>query len=181
MPLEAPDEGWVWVTVPLDRALEVTVIGECHTWYTHWVKQPGERRPVAVRCVLTERGSCDWCRAQYDRRARYVLPVDVDGQVRALELGRVQYPALAGIEEFGGLLGARIVLARERPVRNAPIGVRLACRVQVPMEQRRDVSGLVAALGMVQLRLLDCPASGPGVAVGGNSVDVTREIKQRRA
>lgn len=155
MSLVAPEEGWVWLSVPLSEAVDVTVVGELHSWFTHWYRGPLCKQALAVRCVREERGCCDWCTAGYDRRVRYVFPVQHEGDVRLVELGRVQYPALASITQFNRWIGCRIRLVRERPVKNAPIQVRRVGEELVSSEAQVDCSGYVAALGMTNLRMLD--------------------------
>ena len=162
MALVAPEDGWVWISVPAAECLDVLVVGEIHTWWSHWYRAPGEKRAAAMRCVLDERGKCDLCRAGYERRARYVFPVEHDAQVRLVELGRVQFPALAMLEQFGEVVGARLRLVRERPVQNAPIQVRKVGAEIVPPERRHDVEGFVATLGVVQLRLFGEEATHDG-------------------
>lgn len=155
MPLVAPEEGWVWLSVPLHECVDVVVLGEIHSWFTHWYRGPQCRGSLAVRCVKEERGDCDWCRAEYQRRVRYVFPVRVDDQVRCCELGAPQYPSLSAISTFERWVGSRLRLARERPVKNAPILVRRIGEEVVPPEAVVDCSGLVAGLGLSNLRMLD--------------------------
>ena len=164
MALVAPETGWVWVSVPLDGAIDLVVVSEPETWFSHWYRAPGGRRAEALRCVLEERGACDLCRAGYERRARYVLAVELDGEVRLVEFGRVQFPALALLQELGGLVGARLRVTRERPVRNAPIRLREVAREVIAADRRHDIGGYVATLGLQQLRLLGSEAT----AVAGN-------------
>lgn len=155
MPLVAPEEGFVWLQVPLHEPVDVVVLGELHSWWTHWYRGPLCRGSIAVRCVFEERASCDWCRAGYEKRVRYVFPVRADDELRVVELGRVQYPALAAIVEFGEWCGSRLRLVRERPVKNAPIQLRKVGREVVPAEAQVDLTGFVAGLGQVNLRMLD--------------------------
>lgn len=155
MALEAPEEGWVWLQVPLSESVDVVVVGDVETWHTHWYRGPLCKGSIAVRCVKEERGVCEWCRAGYERRARYVFPVRVDEDVRLVELGRVQYPALSGIVQFERWLGSRLRLVRERPVKNAPIQLRRIGAEVLPEEAVIDISQVVAGLGMSNLRMLD--------------------------
>lgn len=155
MPLVAPEEGWVWLTVPLNEAVDVVVLGELHSWHTHWYRGPLCRGSIAVRCVFEERGQCDWCRANYERRVRYVFPVRCEDELRVVELGRVQYPALAAAVQFHTWLGLRLRLVRERPVKNAPIQLRVVGQERIPPEAVVDVSTFVGSLGLSNLRMLD--------------------------
>jgi len=154
MPLEAPESGWVWVSVPLDEAIDLIVVGDVQTWYSHWYRAPGARRPEALRCVLADAGRCELCRAGYERRARYVLPVRQGGELRCVEFGRVQYPALCLLQECGGVVGSVLRVTRERPHKSAPIRLREIDRVVVPESERVDLTGYVSAIGLIQMRLL---------------------------
>jgi len=109
--------------------------------------------------LLDELGACEWCRHGYDRRTRYVLPVRVGDTTRVIEMGRVQYPALAAAEAFGGLIGCVLICTRERPTRNAPIVVRVARREHVSAECIVDIQGFVNSLGRTEARALD-PTTG---------------------
>lgn len=155
MPLERPEDGVLWVQVPLDRPLELQVTGEAHSWWTHWARPGGRGRPVAVRCLRFEKGECEWCGCGYERRVRYVMPVWSEGQDRLLELGRVQYPALLCIAEMHGLPGSILSLSRERPALNSPIVVRLVRHEAVQGGHTRDCTEVVAILGGVAGRMMD--------------------------
>ena len=173
MALEAPETGFVWLVVPINEAIDLTVVGELHTWWTHWYRGPLCRSAMAVRCVLAERGECDWCRAGYERRARYVFPARVGDDVRLVELGRVQYPSLVGLIQFHGWIGQRLRLVRERPVKNAPISVRRLGHEVVTEESTVDCSGVVSSLGLSQLRFL----TGEGALA---DAEATRRVTPRR-
>lgn len=155
MALVAPEEGFVWLQVPLHESVDVVVLGELHSWFTHWYRGPLCRGSIAVRCVFEERGTCDWCKAGYEKRVRYVFPVRLDDEVRVVELGRVQYPALAALMQFHVWTGSRLRLVRERPVKNAPIQLRRVGEERIPPEAVVDCSQLVASLGLSNLRMLD--------------------------
>jgi hypothetical protein len=159
MPLEQPETGWVWLRIPVDECVECVIIGEAQTWWTHWYKPHGSRWPTALRCVAYEAPTgCDWCRAGYERRTRYVIPVTHEGHQRLLELGRVQYPALCAIESLGQQwVGSVLRLARERPHRNAPVTVRRIGHTHVSLETQVDIAEHVKGLGRRELRLLDVP------------------------
>lgn len=176
MPLVAPEEGWVWLSVPLNESVDIVVLGEIHHWFTHWYRGPQCRGSVAVRCVKEERGECDWCRAEYAQRVRYVFPVRADDQVRLCELGAPQYPSLLAITTFDRWVGSRLRLVRERPVKNAPILVRRIGEEVVPPEAVVDCSGLVAGLGLSNLRMLDVPQVGSGPDSAGDRRAVRRLV-----
>lgn len=155
MGLVAPEEGHVWWTCPLQDGQEVVVCGELHSWFTHWYRGPLCRGSIAVRCVREERGDCDWCTAQYERRVRYVFPILVEGDCRVVELGRVQYPSLCSIMAFHDWVGARLWLVRERPQKNAPIKVRRVGQEIIRPDQLVDLTTFVQGLGLSNLRMLD--------------------------
>lgn len=154
MALNAPEEGFVWLTVPLHESIDVVVIGDVESWYTHWYRGPGSKNTIAVRCVKEEVGECVWCTGEFQQRVRYVFPVRFDDQVRLIELGRVQYPALVAIYTFERWIGSRLRLVRERPVKNAPIQLRRVGEEVVPAEAVVDCSELVKGLGRANLRML---------------------------
>lgn len=156
MALEMPESGFVWLKVPLQGEVLVTVVGEIHTWWSHWQRMPGSRATQAVRCQQALGVACAWCDAGFDRRARYVFPVRVDGEVRVVEVGRVQYPTLK-LLVGEGWLGRVIRLKRAYAAKNAEIVLFPVRRESVSEEAQVDVEEFVSRLGVGQMKLLPAP------------------------
>jgi hypothetical protein len=158
MALERPEQGYVWLRVPLEGDVHVTIVGAIHTWWSHWHRPPGGRTQQAVRCVRSVGVACAWCDAGFERRARYVLPVRVDGELRVLELGRVQYSNLSLVANSpDGEVGAKLRLWRPYRARNAEIMVMPCGREHVSEEARVDLTDYVSQLGLTQLKMLTAP------------------------
>lgn len=160
MPLERPELGYTWLQVPLDRALQVVILGDVYAWDSHWYRPQGYKGPQAVRCRRREAGECRFCELKFEIRKRYVFPVRVDDEareVRVVELGRVQYPVMEVVYEMHGWVGCKLVLARERPARNAPIHVRHVREYKeiVPREAQVDVEGFAREQGLPMLRYIE--------------------------
>lgn len=155
--LENPEPGFVWLKIPLNGETRVTVCGEVHTWWSHWHRVPGLRHAQAVRCRRAMGVTCDWCEAGAERRARYVFPVLVEGELRVVELGRVQFSVLRLLHEEGRWLGQKLTLRRAFAAKNAEIVLIPAGRESVSDEATVDVEQFVANLGVGQLRLVDPP------------------------
>lgn len=148
MALVAPEDGFHFAKVPLTGVLRAVVIGEVHSFWSHWYRIHGTKRVVAVRCLRDIEDGCFWCEREFRRSVRYLLPVRIDGQPRVLEFGRVQYPALATIEAFGGLVGVELECGRESAYRNSPIQVRSVGRERVPPEAVVDLTAFVASVAL---------------------------------
>jgi hypothetical protein len=101
-----------------------------------------------VRCLRSDGLHCGFCAEEYGRRARYVFPVRVDGAVRLVELGRVQYQTLALVYQEGRWLGTRLRLAREWDAANARIQVTFLGREGLTDEVVVDIEEYVSTLGV---------------------------------
>lgn len=159
MPLERPEPGYVWLHVPRKEAVDLVVVGEVHSYWSHWTGTPGGRQTQSVRCVRQEAGNCAWCEQGYEARVRYVFPALVGDDLRLVELGRVQYPMLAMLVQESGWIGRKLKLVREWDAKNARIQIRPAGKGHVSAEQVVDLEDFVANLGVGQLKLLKVPQS----------------------
>lgn len=157
MALEAPESGYVWLHVSHREAVDVVVVGEVHTWWTHWTGFPGGKLSQAVRCVRAEVGECAWCEAAHERRARYVIPVMLGEDLRLLEVGRVQYPILSLLVQEPGWIGRRLKIAKSDARKNATITLRPVGREHVSAEMVIDIEDFVYDLGRGQLALMRVP------------------------
>lgn len=157
MALEMPEAGFVWLKVPLQGEVRCTVVGEVHTWWSHWQRMPGGRGAQAVRCARALGVSCAWCDGGFPRRARYVFPVLVEGEVRVVEVGRVQYPMLK-LVVAEGIVGRVLRLKRTHAAKNAEIQLFAVAREAVGEEARVCVEAFTENLGVGQLKLLQPPA-----------------------
>lgn len=156
MALESPEAGFIWGKVPLEGDLVITVVGDIQTYWSHWDRVPGRGPAQMVRCARAEGVACAWCDAGYPRRARYVFPALLDGELRVWEMGRVQFPTLK-LLAAEGWLGRVLRIRRAFRAKNAEILVFPAGRQSVGEEVVCDVSDFVAALGQGQMRLLPKP------------------------
>lgn len=151
MALERPETGYVWQHVPLSQSVECVIVGEVHSWWAHWVGSRGGKQNRGMRCIRPEGIACAWCAGGHVPRVRYVLPIHVGGELRLLELGRVQFSMLSMLEETGGLVGRRIIVVREWPAKNAPIQLRPAGSERLSEEQIVDIEQFVTQLGRHEL------------------------------
>lgn len=172
MPLDRPEEGWVWLHVPRREGVEVVVLGDIHTWWAHFARVPGLRAAKAVRCLKADGAPCEWCDREIGRRARYVFPVRAGDVPRLVELGRVQYPELSMIYGAGRWLGARLRLEKEWDAPNARIRVTYLGREVITTEAEVDVGVYVSQLGFQELRTIKPPMVGadPPSKPSGNAV-----------
>lgn len=156
MALEMPESGYVWGKVPLEGDVRLTVVGEVHTWWSHWHRLPGRGGVQAVRCARALGVACAWCDAGYQRRARYVFPALVEGELRVFEVGRVQFPVLR-LVCGEGIVGRRLTLRRAFKAKNAEIVIIPGGREHVSAEAVVDVGSWVCELGGGQLLLIAPP------------------------
>lgn len=177
MALEMPESGFVWLKVPLQGEVRCTVVGEVHTWWSHWQRMPGGRGVQAVRCARAVGVACAWCDAGFPRRARYVFPVRVEGEVRVVEVGRVQYPTLK-LLVAEGFTGRVLRLKRTHAAKNAEIQMFPAGKEHVSDESLVCCEEFVSNLGVGQLKLLQPPTPVPP-SERSRSEEVTDELPRR--
>ena len=180
MPLERPEPGITWLHVPLSGSVEVVVVGDIHTWHTHWTGAQGGRRNNAVRCVRGDGLFCAWCEAQIGRRARYVFPVLKDGKPNLVEFGRVQYNTLALLYDVKPWLGKRLRISRTHAAKNAEILIDYVGREVITPEMEMDIADIVDTLGRDNLRFYKPPQPTPSEA-GGQTRSVVEAQKPERS
>jgi hypothetical protein len=152
----APETGFVWGKVPMEGSVRCTTIGEVHAWWSHWCR-PHPKGPVqCVRCVQAVGVACAWCDAGYQKRARYVFPALVQGEVRVFEVGRVQFSMIRQLREEG-FVGRVLELRKAWKAKNAEIVILPVGRERVSDEVRIDVEQFVSELGGGQLLLISPP------------------------
>lgn len=167
MPLERPEEGWVWLHVPRKEPVTVIVCGDIYTWWAHFARVPGLRTARAVRCRRADGQPCDWCDREIGRRARYVFPVRVGEGMRLVELGRVQFSMLDMLYQSGRWIGRRLKLSREWDAQNARILVEPLGMEALTDESTVDVGEFVASLGMTEAATIRPPQVIGGSAPPG--------------
>lgn len=153
MPFEMPEAGFVWGRVPLEGDVVVTVVGELHTYWSHWQRLPGKGGSQMVRCARAVGVACAWCDAGFVRRARYVFPALLDGELRVWEFGRVQAPTLK-LLCAEGIIGRTLRLRRAFRAKNAEVSIFPTGRQHVGEENTVDVEDFVSHLGVGQMKLL---------------------------
>lgn len=169
MALDRPESGFIWLHVAADAPVECVINGSIETWWAHFVRQPGAKKVLAVRCFKPDGDECAWCIGQVGVRARYVVPVLVDGAQRLVELGRVQYGALRMLSESaGGEVGKRIRLQHEWKARNAPIVVSPLGREVITAEMVVDVADFVDTLGRSERGLASSMGLKPSTVIGSS-------------
>lgn len=169
MALDRPESGFIWLHVPPGAPIECVVNGSIETWWAHFVRQPGARKVIAVRCFKGDMVTCPWCEGQVGVRARYVVPVLVDGAQRLVELGRVQYGSLRMLSEsVGGEVGKRIRLSHEWNAKNAPIVVLPLGREVITAEMVVDVREFVDTLGRAERGVASALGLRPSGVVGSS-------------
>lgn len=169
MALEKPDSGYCWHHVPARGELLVTVVGDVHTWWQHWGHGGPRRGGQPVRCLMRERGSCEWCAAGQEARARYVFPGRVAGTYGLVELGRVQYAMLAVVYQEKRWIGARLRLAKEWESKNARISCVFLGREHVSPEEVIDCSDYVRTLGLAAVGVVHPLRVGPPRSGGADA------------
>jgi hypothetical protein len=155
-----PEAGFVWGKYPLEGDLVLTVVGEIHSYVSHWAYYPASRKTQMVRCRAAVGVACAWCDAGYAKRVRFVFPAVVDGELRVWEMGRVQHPMLK-LLVAEGWLGRTLRVRRAYRAKNAEVQVFPISRVHVSVESVVDVEEFVAGLGGGQLALLPPPEKVP--------------------
>lgn len=170
MPLIKPESGVLFLKVPLSEPVIATVVGEAHSYQVHWVKTRGRREQLAARCQMSDGKPCAICADAKGWKARYVLPVRVEGELRIVELGKPQWGWLEVQDVMGSWVGTRVRIGRERPAKNAVITITTVGREHVSEELRFDAAGIAATEGQEIYRawLIDREAEGPVQAVGGS-------------
>lgn len=170
MALIKPESGVLFLRVPLAEAVIATVVGEAHSYQTHWVGLRGFKQRMAARCQMSDEKPCAICADGNGWKARYMLPVRVDGELRVLELGKPQWGWLEVQDALGSWVGARIRVGRERAQKNGVITVTTVGREHVSPELVFSCAGMAAAEGQEIYRawVIERQLDGPVATVGGS-------------